>query len=282
MKPGFYDGVPNEEYHGGEGVSSSGVKKVGVTPAHYYAAYLDPDREPTEQTPAMALGTAIHTVILEPEEYGHRHFVIAEGLDRRRKDDKAVIEELEGRAKAAGGTTIKHEDHLRVQKIGAAMNQSRQWRKLHWNGLAERSYYWIDADTGVLCKCRPDWQTWSGDAPQADDLIVDVKSAFAADPATFERSAYNLSYHVSAAFYLDGVEAVTGVRPAGFVFACVEKEAPYATAFYLADEGMIREGRAEYKRNLALYAECVKTGRWPGYPDTLVPMSLPQWFKSKG
>jgi exodeoxyribonuclease VIII len=230
----------------------------------------------------MALGTAIHTVILEPWDYGVRHFVIDDGLDRRRKDDKVVIEEIEARAKAAGGTTIKYDDHLRVQKIGAAMNQSRQWRKLHDAGLAERSYYWIDTDTGVLCKCRPDWQTWDGDAPQPDDLIVDVKSAFAADPETFERSAYNLGYHVSAAFYLDGVEAVTGVRPAGFVFACVEKEAPFATAFYLADEGMIREGRAEYKRNLARYAECAKTGRWPGYPDTLIPMSLPKWFKAKG
>lgn len=282
MKPGFFDGIPNADYHGGVGVSSSGVKKVGVTPAHYYAAYLDPEREPVEQTPAMAFGTACHTIILEPEDYATRHLVIPEGVSRRSKDGKAELDALEEAAAAVGGTTIKAEDDVLVRKIGDAMQRSAQWNRLHNVGLAERSYYWIDEETGVLCKCRPDWQTWVTDAPSTEDLIVDVKTAFAADPDAFERSAYNLGYHISAAFYLDGVEAVTGVRPAGFVFACVEKEAPFATAFYMADGGMIREGRAVYRRNLRTLATCLETGKWPGYPDAIQHIGLPKWAKVTG
>ena len=67
MKPGIYDGIPNSEYHGGEGISKSGLDLVRRSPMHYKAVRdAANDNEPT---PAQAIGTAAHAIILEPKEF---------------------------------------------------------------------------------------------------------------------------------------------------------------------------------------------------------------------
>jgi exodeoxyribonuclease VIII len=36
-------------------------------------------------------------------------------------------------------------------------------------------------------------------------------------------------------------------------------------------------GRMRYKRALATFAECMKSGVWPGYPDDTIEADLPVW-----
>jgi exodeoxyribonuclease VIII len=67
MKPGIYEGISNSDYHGGEGISKSGLDLVGRSPLHFKAVRdAANDNEPT---PAQAIGTAAHAIILEPKEF---------------------------------------------------------------------------------------------------------------------------------------------------------------------------------------------------------------------
>ena len=67
MKPGVYSGIPNSEYHGGDGVSKSGLDIIARSPLHFRAAKdAANDNEPTA---AQAIGTAAHSIILEPAEF---------------------------------------------------------------------------------------------------------------------------------------------------------------------------------------------------------------------
>lgn len=141
-------------------------------------------------------------------------------------------------------------------------------------GEAEKSVYWIDATTGVLCRCRPDW--W-----RDDNLIVDLKTTEDASPEGFARSIAKFRYDVQDAFYTDGVQQATGKRPKAFVFIAVEKKPPYGVGVYVLDAETKDLGRAQYQHDLRVYAECVRTGEWPGYGDKIQTISLPAWHANK-
>lgn len=141
-------------------------------------------------------------------------------------------------------------------------------------GKAEKSVYWIDATTGVLCRCRPDW--W-----RDDNLIVDLKTTEDASPEGFARSIAKFRYDVQDAFYTDGVQQATGKRPKAFVFIAVEKKPPYGVGVYVLDAETKDLGRAQYQHDLRVYAECVRSGVWPGYGDKIQTISLPGWHANK-
>ena len=268
MKTGIYDGVTNAEYHGGPGLSKSGLDVMARSPLHYWSRYLDPQREPVEPTASMKLGTAIHTAVLEPGEFSKRHHVAPE-VDRRTKDGKAVWEAAVATAEEAGAELISASDSLVCNAISAQVRSHPTARKVFEAGDAEMSAYWTDRETGVLCKCRPDWLNLP--------LVVDLKSTEDASRDGFMRSAWNWRYHVQAAWYLDGVEQATGQRPDAFIFAAFEKSAPFACAFYYADQAMLEIGRAEYRRLLRLYADCLSADKWPGYDTAVSALTVPAW-----
>lgn len=141
-------------------------------------------------------------------------------------------------------------------------------------GKAEQSVYWIDPETGVLCRCRPDW--W-----RDDDLLVDLKTTEDASPEGFAKSIANWRYDVQDAYYQDGVKLATGRTPRGFVFIAVEKKPPYAVAVYRLDDESRDLGRAQYRADLNRYAECMTSGNWPGYSGRIEPISVPAWHANK-
>ena len=269
METGVYSGITNDAYHSGEGISKSGLDLIGKSPLHFWSKYLDPKRVPSEPTPAMLLGTAIHAAVLEPESFANDYVVIPK-FDRRTKEGKADYEAFINEA-AAGKAIISADDYATCVQIQANVRRHPAAQVLLTDGEPELSVYWRDEQTGVLCKCRPDWMNYKANA------IVDVKSCEDASPAGFQKSIAKWGYHVQAAWYLDGLKAATGYAPKAFIFAAIEKTRPYATAFYYADDEMIEVGRQVYRERLDLYAGCLKQNLWPGYPAELQAISLPGW-----
>ena len=42
---------------------------------------------------------------------------------------------------------------------------------------------------------------------------------------------------------------------------------------------VLEPGRAVYRRDLATYAECLRSGEWPGYPEEIRELELPAWAR---
>lgn len=141
-------------------------------------------------------------------------------------------------------------------------------------GKAEQSVYWVDQVTGQLCRCRPDF--W-----RADNVLVDVKTTDDASLEGFGKSISNWRYDVQAAFYCDGVKAATGNDVRAFVFLAVEKRPPYAVACYMLTPEDVELGRLQYRRDLAVYAQCQQSGQWPGYGDKIQTATLPAWHGAR-
>lgn len=262
--------MPNDAYHAAEGISASGLKLIGRSPLHYWARYVDPNREPQEETPALKLGTAIHTAVLEPLRFA-AEYAVAPQVDRRTKDGKEAWTAFEAECLASGKKVLSNGDFLTCMAISERLNRHPAASVLFRSGTPEVSMFWEDSETGVLCKCRPDWLIHKV-------AILDVKSTQDASATGFARSVANYEYHMAAAWYLDGVRKCLGEdAPGAFIFAAFEKDAPHAVAFYNADAEMIDLGRIEYRKRLKIYAECKSSNYWPGYPAGIQSLSLPAW-----
>ena len=80
--------IPNEVYHADRScVSTSGLKQILRSPAHYQAYLAGANRK---ETPAMFLGTATHSRLLEPALF-EQEYVVAPIGDKRSKEWKAFV-----------------------------------------------------------------------------------------------------------------------------------------------------------------------------------------------
>lgn len=259
------ESLSNDDYHANPAVSKSHLDKVARSPAHYWAAFVDPDRVKPAPTPAMVLGTALHTAVLEPELWDVQFAVPPQAFDRRTKAGKELAQAFEEEAK--GRTVLTVDDADRIRRMADAVHQHPASRfLLDLPGLREASYFWTDEGTGIDCKCRPDWHS-------ADRrLIVDVKTTEDASPKGFQKSVATWRYHVQANWYQ---------RPFAeaeqFLFIAVEKQPPFLVGVYAATAAMVAAGGRVAERDLAVLAECRATGRWPGYSDEIQPLDLPRW-----
>ena len=264
----------NTDYHAHSAVSKSHLDQVARSPLHYWARYLDPNRVVPEPTPAMAIGSAVHTHVLELDQWDARYVSAPDGIDRRTKAGKA---EWEAFTTAATGRTVlpKADADLVMRMAHSVFSHPAAAMLLALPGKAETTHMWTDAATGLQCKCRPDWLTDDG------RLLVDLKTTEDAGRG-FAKSIAQWRYHVQASWYLDGIEQATGTRPEQFLFLCVEKKAPYAVAVYAADAEMIAAGAQTAARDLDVLATCKAANAWPGYSDQIEPISLPPWMRPGG
>lgn len=272
MKLGILDS-PHDEYRAHSGVAVSDLKIAKEQSwLHLWHAKFNPDREPDEPTEAMMLGTAIHCASLEPDEFPYRYEIAPEGITRRSAIGKAFFEEL-----AAEGKTALTSEQYDVVSGSAKSIRSQPFMRhvLALDCFIEKSMVWRDPQTGIVCKMRPDLYV-EPCRTFPTGLIVDVKSAADASPAGFARSAYDLLYHMQAAWYVDGYKQLYGTRPM-FVFVAAEKEAPFASAPYLAGDIQITLGQIINRRLLDQYAVCLKENRWPGYHTKPALLELPPW-----
>lgn len=265
---GVIHGIDINVYHQSPGISKTGLDRISRSPAHFYALTLDPNRPPEKDRAGQLEGQLAHCAILEPDEFDKRYVVGPEGT-RATKAWKEFEASL-----PAGVIGIK------ADQREVALRQAESVRKLPdiaealAQGVAESSAFWHDPETGVLCRCRPDWQQNVGDKHA---LLLDVKTYSDARPTEFARQAARKRYDVQAAYYSDGYGHASGRSVLGFIFVAVETEYPYAASAVMLDEMSIESGRTKYRRDLNTYAHCLKTGEWPGHGAVIHQVSLPQW-----
>ena len=249
--------IPAEQYHADRAhVSKSWLDRLQQSPAHlrYYLDNAKPE------TKALRIGRIVHCAVLEPDIFA-RDFVFMPKFDRRTTAGNAGAKEFE--AANVGRLTVSEPELIMARGIREAIMRHKGARALlERAGQAEQSAFWRNPDTGVDCKCRPDYM---------HDFIVDLKTTEDASPAAFAKSIANFRYHVQAAQYTEGTE-----RERFIIVAC-EKTPPYGVAVYVLDDVDIAKGAEKRRRELDLYAECKATNSWPCYPETIQPITLPAW-----
>lgn len=267
---GIRQGMTRAEYEAIHGLNQSTLKLFRRTPAHAREYMV----HPPEPTDALELGTAVHVAVLEPERFA-RQYVAAPKVDRRTKAGKEQWAAFED---AHRGLEVLSAEDMEVCRgiADAAVGLETVARLLASPGKSEVGVVWDDPQTGVRCKALMDRITtfagWT--------VVVDLKSTQDASPGAFARDCAKYAYHVQAAFYLDGLNVLAPANRR-FFHVAVEKARPYCCAVYELDPPAVAQGRADYREYLRVYAECARSGRWPGYRDAVEPLSLPVWALSE-
>ena len=249
--------ISNADYHADPAVSASHLHAVARSPYHYWARYINPDRITPEPTAAMRLGSLVHCAVLEPDELLQRYGVCGP------RNTKAGKEQAE-RMAAAGIEAVTGSDMALAQSMAASVRVHPAAAALLAQGKAEQSFWWDDSDTGLRCKCRPDWYHGT--------TVVDLKTTTDASPAGFAKSVATFRYHVQASHYLNGLHGAER-----FVFIAVEKTTPYAVAVYELDAEALQHGNELRQRDMRVIADCKATKEWPGYSNDCQVLSLPKW-----
>ncbi len=267
MSKVIYD-MSNEAYHSTPAVSNTVLSSMAKSPAHCFALHIAEDRKPMPKTAALAAGTLAHCAILEPGALLDRYILKPEGMDMRTKAGKEWKAAL-----PAGVDVIDADEYATALAQRDAVQSVPELAELLASGAAEVSAFWQDDETGLSCKCRPDWVHTLSDGRV---ILVDVKTTQDASPAGFTRAVWRYGYHRQAAWYSAGYERAAGVEVAGFVFAAVTSAHPFIGAAHTLDDDFTRIGRDECRRLLDEYADCKLTGRWPAFPGMNL-LSPPAW-----
>ena len=265
---GIIHGMANAEYHATAAVSNSVLSSIARSPAHCYALHVAEGRRASEQTAAMFAGTLAHCAVLEPDAVLDRYILKPAGLDMRTKAGKEWKDAL-----SDGVEVIDCAQYETALFQRDAVLSVPELAELLASGVAEVSAFWRDDETGLQCKCRPDWVHTLSDGRV---ILVDLKTTTDASPQQFSRTVWRYGYHRQAAWYSAGYARAAGVEVAGFVFAAVTSSRPFVAAAHTLDDDYMRIGQEECRRLLDEYADCKLTGRWPAYPGMNL-LSPPAW-----
>ncbi len=252
--------MTEQEYRTRKGINKSTLWEIRRSPAHY--KYLL--EHPTEDTPALRFGRALHAAILTPAAF-KREYVVAPDCDRRTKEGKETYALWQSNL-TPDMTILSADDMQTIQGMVKSYQDSKEARALLRNTRREVPKFWTDPETGLLCKCRID--------AIKTDAVVDLKTTLDASTDAFTRDAMRYGYHVQAAHYLQGVEATIGRRPEWY-FLVIEKKPPYCVHIMHASSELIDLGAYERACLMEKLKHCIDTDTWPAYAAE--ELTAPAW-----
>lgn len=266
---GIYPNLSNEDYHAHDSISRSKLMDFAVSPYHYWAMHLNPERPEKKITDAMEFGTAFHTLILEPDLFVEKYAVyppkilLKDAGEAAYRAYKATCEAFN----TSGRIILNDADRLTLIGMAKALDAHPNARELIDGSTKEQSYFWKDKESGLIVKSRPDILH--------SNMIVDLKTCRDASPRGFQRAMVEGGYHIQGAMIQDAVQGIENRFIENVINICVETSYPYAIGIYIISEEALAVGREKYKGLLLDLSHCIVHNKW----NTLEPQTigLPAW-----
>lgn len=265
--PCLVPGVFNDDYHSSPGISSSQIKPLDRSAAHYDAEY-GPLAKPRKRTPQMEIGTMVHC-LMEGNVDIEQLVAIPPDFNLRKPADREKKKEWLDANKDK--IIIGQQELDRAMDIGDALQEDEDVMRLLEGAELELSGWWIDPQTGLLCKFRPD-------VLRRDiRMIIDWKTCDDASTEAFMWSAKRYRYYISAAHYLNGMSAVTFGEIYQFAWVAVESTKPYGIKIYWAEQPGIQECKSRVQAALRRYKEAAEAQYWAKYEHKIEPLPYRRW-----
>jgi hypothetical protein len=187
---------------------------------------------------------------------------------------KKAAQEARREAREAGMVALLEKHWIEVQAMVAAVRAQLDAHEAtptpFTDGQPERTLVWEEPN-GVLCRARVDWLR--------DDLtaIDDYKTAHDANPDKWtKRALLDNGYDLQCAFYLRGIERLTGARPE-WRWVVQEKTPPYVVTVVDPGSDVLAVAEAKVEWAIARWARCLAADDWPAYSREVVTAELPAW-----
>lgn len=254
------------DYRRAEGVNQSSLKKILISPAHYQAALKDK----LIPTPAMEIGTALHCLALDGSKAFESQYVL-------QPDDIKLNTKAGKEWKEAQGRKKVFRDDGKDKAWSSIHGMAENLRQIAYFDPTQADYikhneasiYW-DWD-GVPCKARLD----RIDIERS--LVLDLKTTDSIEVELFTKKVVGLGYDFQAYFYKKAAEIAFG-KAFKFIFAAIERKAPYSADLFEVDDEMEEEGRRKCEAAIQAYKRCQETKEWPNRPAMVRKLSYPSWY----
>lgn len=266
IAPGLHD-IPNKQYQKSAGVSRSGLVELKKSPLHFYK-YSTKENETND---SMAFGNAVHDMLLMPEVFAS-DYIEDEKYDKRFTVNKKKAADFA--IKANGRTPISRADCQKLFEINLCIKKNPLWLELIEGAECEKSFYWVDKSTGILCKARPDILKGS--------LIADIKTTRDSSYQAFTYAVRDYGYHIQAAMQIDALKAVSGREITKFYFIVIQNTAPFEPYIYKLGQNEIDQGRIEYRNLLKVFKACLDSGDWQKDRKEVAELNMPSYFFNDG
>lgn len=259
---GVYD-ISNEMYHGSQGISRSQLMLLDKSPYHFWYEVLSGHAEKKESTPAMNVGSAFHTLLLEPEKFNDE-FAVSPKVDRRTVVGKELFAKFTDEhghkiiltQEQFEQTSIMVDNILKHEVVKTLLDEA----------VFEQSVYWTDEETGLQFKTRPD--IW------ASKMVVDIKTTSDTNVHTFARKALTYGYYLQAGMAFEACKALGKPFDMFVILAC-EKEAPNVPAVFMMHDDSLQFGVNQFNNYKRKLKECMDSNKWPGY--VVQELNVPQY-----
>lgn len=303
-----------EDYHAhSEIISKSMLGDFADCPARFKHKYID--NKPEKKTKSLRLGSAVHTLALEPEKWDNEYHVLPSIYYNDKGDEKAFRNDLRIEAVRdeyiAAGYDVDQNDKKQWElsespksKLILSINEREQVERmaeaitknsfafslLKAEGYVESSIFFEaefeNAETGemeaVKMRCRPDFM-------RNDGVNVDLKMGRSLKPSLFFNDSYNYHYDLSVAITNLGYEKLHGKPADNYVFIGVEPGEPHIVECFESEKPMdeltglsyAEYGRLHLNHVMSQYLACRQKDSWPGYQTSIGNMEVPQWALRK-
>jgi len=235
----------NEQYHSSKAISASGLKYIWKKSVWHYL------NQKLYESDSLSLGTAVHTALLEPNNF-YKDYIVMPKFDGRTKAGKEQKAEFLAKAEAENKQLLDADSYDKVMGILENFKKNQE-AKNYTEGEIELSHYLTFE--GVEVRVRPDCIN------RVAGFISDPKTCQENTKEAFRRDIYKWGYHLQAAFYSDAL----GLPAENFIFIACETNYPYSVICYDLSEEHIERGRAAYKQALAEWKFYLETGIALGY-----------------
>ncbi len=272
---GLHPRASELEYRLWRAANYSALKNFRYTPQHVYQYLTDPPKE----TDSMAMGTALHTAVLEPERFSRRYVRGAAG-NLNRKGPREENDEI--KAENPDKQLIRYDEWPSIAGMRDAIwAHPLAAEVLSGEGFTEIAYLWQDPATDLACKARIDRIGMTQDGwPVVMDAKTFGEKGGRLTPSAVESVIYNRQYHIQAAHYLNGLEVIKPCQRR-FGLLLVEKKKPFGVRLAEIDFAALELGKRQLGRWLRRLKQCQDSNVWPGWGTGFDPMGVPTYAYSQ-
>jgi hypothetical protein len=249
-----------QEYEAIDALNQTSAKLLLKAPAKYAHDKANPRKD----SKALREGIMTHAAVLDPEAFAK--FKPEPEADKRTKEGKEVH--------AYWASTLQPDDiRCKADEYDNALSYADAVKQAmaRYNIVPVATEVMLKADYMVPIK-------GSIDLIAEDGYVYDIKTtAEEATPKGFGRQLiWSDDFKLQAAWYLLLCKLNFGVRPKGFRFLVVEKEAPFLTAVFELHPDLIAEGETLMMSAIKAYEVCKSFNEWPAYPTEVITIARPQ------
>ena len=257
--------LPMEKYLEDPGIGSSRHAKMLDTPADYKAEL----EVKFKSSPALELGTQIHSKCMENDTFNDFYIYESKKFDKRSKKGKEEFQEFVNEAE--GKTVIPLKNKPIIDAAEKAF-----WKHYEIPHIMKGAKIEVTGISEVLgldlrIKTREDIYTKNG-------WIYDIKTTSEKPTdANLSKVIHKYNYHFKAAHHIDVMERC-GEEVQGFGWIFITTHLPHTHVIIKTMSPKLRNfSRNLYEETLIKLSDCTKENEWNGYTEIIEEIELPPW-----